>query len=272
MGGVRPAEGIDAFFSAPAGTFLSGRTWLYFCTDEKLFGQVHWGVPEVEDVARLLALWQVELQPETPPHASFVDASALAGMRSDWFELMNTELARNVAALPQKLERQAVVRPAGLVGAMVAGFFSVLPIPYTVQVFATPAEALTWLGRPELADELQRLADGARQEEPLLRGLREHFSTALADANLAGAARALGVSERTLQRRLQEAGTAFQTEVQRARVLAAEQLLDGSDLKLTAIAMQVGCASLQHFSTLFQRVNGMSPREWRERKKAGVVR
>jgi AraC-like DNA-binding protein len=263
---VRPAESIDAFFTAPAGTFLSGRTWLYFCTDEKLFGQVHWGVPEVHDMARLLALWQVELLPETPPHASFVDASALGGMRKEWFELMDAELARNLAPLAKKLERQAVVRPSGMVGAMVAGFFSVLPIPYPARVFETTGEALAWLGRPELAAELARLSDGARQEEPLLRGLREHLAGDVVHANLGHAAHALGVSERTLQRRLQEAGTAFQTELQRARVLAAEQLLDGSDLKLTAIALQVGFNSLQHFSTLFERVNGMSPRQWRARK------
>jgi AraC-like DNA-binding protein len=264
---VRPAEGIDEFFAAPAGTFLSGRNWLYLCVDEKLFGQIHWGVPDVDDVARLLALWDVELRPEVLPHASFVDTSALEGMRSDWFELMRSELQRNWQGLTTKIERQAVVRPSGLVGAMVAGFFDVLTPPYEVKVFERADAALEWLGRPELADELRRLADDTKREEPLLRALREHLAGSLGDAALPKAARALGVSERTLQRRLQEAGTAFQTEVQRARVHAAEQLLTDPELKLTAIALEVGCASLQHFSTLFQRVNGLSPRQWRERRR-----
>jgi AraC-like DNA-binding protein len=134
-------------------------------------------------------------------------------------------------------------------------------------VYERADAALEWLGRPELGDELRRLADDAKREDPLVRALREHLAATLGDAALPKAARALGVSERTLQRRLQEAGTAFQTELQRARVHAAETLLADPEMKLTAIALEVGCASLQHFSTLFQRVNGVSPRQWRERRR-----
>jgi AraC-like DNA-binding protein len=78
------------------------------------------------------------------------------------------------------------------------------------------------------------------------------------------AARALGLSDRTLQRRLREAGTSFQDELNGARIRAAQRLLLDSDMPITQIALEVGCASPQHFSTLFRRLAGASPSAWRD--------
>lgn len=47
------------------------------------------------------------------------------------------------------------------------------------------------------------------------------------------------------------------------RVERAKALLRTSDLALTEIAAMVGCASHSHFSVLFHRVAGMTPREFR---------
>jgi AraC-like DNA-binding protein len=265
---MRPADGVDAFFAAPAGTFMSGRNWLYLCTDERLFGQIYWGRPEAEDVELLTALWQAELRSETAPHVSYVDASGLSGMDPGWFELMHAELERNRAALSQKITRQALVRPAGLPGALVAGFYEVLKPSYEVQVFTGAAEALGWLERSELYDELLALAQRTRGDEPLLAQLRRHLADTLVGATLARAARDAGLSERTLQRRLRDAGTSFQTELQTARVNAAKTLMTETDAKLTAIALEVGCASLQHFTGLFRQLTGVAPSDWRARRVA----
>jgi len=77
--------------------------------------------------------------------------------------------------------------------------------------------------------------------------------------------RAIGVSPRSLQHQLRQAGTSFRQEVNAARVRAAQQLLQASDTKLTSIAIEVGCASLQHFSTLFRKQTGLAPSAWRAR-------
>jgi len=42
-------------------------------------------------------------------------------------------------------------------------------------------------------------------------------------------------------------------------------LLADTDHKITSIAFEVGCASLQHFSTLFRKATGVAPSEWRAR-------
>ncbi|HEX8950625.1 MAG TPA: helix-turn-helix transcriptional regulator [Polyangia bacterium] len=262
---MRPADGVDAFFAAPAGTFVAGRSWIYACTDAQLFAQIYHGVPDAADVEPLLALWQVELRDETPRHASYVDASGLTGMDPGWFELMRCELERNRAALSAKIARQALVRPAGLPGALVAGFYDVLTPSYPVQVFASAAEALGWLGRSELADAIGRLVPRTGCE-PLVEQLRRHLAGALVGATLATAARDARVSARTLQRRLREAGTSFQTELQTARVNAAKTLMTDTDAKLTTIALEVGCASLQHFSGLFRQLTGAAPSDWRARR------
>ena len=82
-------------------------------------------------------------------------------------------------------------------------------------------------------------------------------------ASLARAAKSLGRAARSLQRDLTSDGTSFQAELDAARTRLAQRLLVESDSSLTEIAYDVGCASPQHFSTLFKRVTGQSPSAFR---------
>jgi hypothetical protein len=61
--------------------------------------------------------------------------------------------------------------------------------------------------------------------------------------------------------------TTFQRELDAARVRVAMRILVERDAPLTEIAYDVGCASPQHFSTLFRRVIGTSPSAWRGRQR-----
>ena len=267
MAPMRPADGIEAFLRAPEGTFVSGRNWLYGCADARFFAQIYWGTPELDDIERLLAAWVVERRPRAPRHVSLVDARRLQATPSDAFAVFARDVSSGQGALGSKLERQALVRPQGVVGAVVTGFYGTFPHAYPVQVFDQLDAALGWLGRPELAPVLAQLGERAQGEDPMVRALRQHLGGTLRSATLPAAARALGVSERTLQRRLREAGTTWKDELQAARVRAAESLLLDGERKLTAIAAEVGCASLQSFSGLFRRLTGVSPSQWRARRK-----
>ncbi len=86
------------------------------------------------------------------------------------------------------------------------------------------------------------------------------------------AARGLANATRTLQRRLAEASTSFAEEVQRARVRAAQRLLVDTDAAITTIAIDVGCSSPQHLSTLFKKYVGETPSAWRTRVREGRAR
>ena len=55
----------------------------------------------------------------------------------------------------------------------------------------------------------------------------------------------------------------------RVRWLGHAALLLESDAKLTSVAVEVGCASLQHFSSLFRKLTGESPSAWRARHRQG---
>ena len=241
-----------------AQTFLAGQNWLYFCADERLFGQIYWGRPSGLDIERLFALWQVELSPATPPHSSYIDCRRLDTVSAEHFQAMATELTKNRALLGTKVQRQAIVRPPGLAGAVVAGIASVLPLPYPLQVFAEPKPALEWLSAPSLETELERLVLEVNGDDALVRALRHHLGSNL-EATLASASVELAVSTRTLQRRLLDIGSSFRSELQSARIERAQELLANSDNPITNIALSVGCGSAQRFSEFFRRATNTTP-------------
>jgi len=97
----------------------------------------------------------------------------------------------------------------------------------------------------------------------LLFRLRAHLDEGLHGASIERAARELGLSTRSLQRRLRESGATFKSELDAARIRRAERLLSEPEAKITAVAHEVGCASSQSFSALFKRLTGETPSEWR---------
>ncbi len=100
-----------------------------------------------------------------------------------------------------------------------------------------------------------------RRDHDLVTALRtQHTHDALPDA-----AKALGVAPRTLQRALHGAGTCFRAVVEEARIAEACRLLDHTDLKVEAVAREVGFQSLSGFVRSFRSVCGQTPSERRVR-------
>jgi AraC-like DNA-binding protein len=118
-----------------------------------------------------------------------------------------------------------------------------------------------------MAAALSELYAQARRAPPFVDALRSHLDGHLGGISVSGAAGALGMSERTLQRKLGEVGTTFQDEMAEARIRAAKRMLLDGDAPLTAIAFDVGCASLQHFSALFRKRTGQSPSDFRRQSR-----
>ena len=78
-------------------------------------------------------------------------------------------------------------------------------------------------------------------------------------------ARRLGMSERTLHRRLADDGANFQTLVTEARRDAAESLLLSSGHSLADVAFLTGFGDQTAFSRAFKRWTGLTPAEYRRR-------
>jgi AraC-like DNA-binding protein len=259
---------LDGFARAPVGRYFAGATFAHFCATPVLWGVVLWGRPQSDDMAALVRSLELELADTAEMHLSIVDARRLDGVDVTAFSMLDSYVRGNQDALSRKVARLALLRPDGMTGAVVAGFFDVLPRPYPVELFASPEEAAPWLELElDALNVLGSVYAAASGAPPVVTAIRTVLDQQLTNINIATAARAMGMSERTLQRRLRGADTSFLDELNRARIRAAQKLLLDSDEPVTTIALEVGCATPQHFSTLFRKLTGMTPSGWRKEQR-----
>jgi AraC-like DNA-binding protein len=87
-------------------------------------------------------------------------------------------------------------------------------------------------------------------------------------ATLPRAARLLGMSRRTLQRRLEEEGTSFQRLVDQAREELARSYVADASISLTRIASALGYADERPFLRAFRRWTGLTPTAYRHKRNA----
>jgi AraC-like DNA-binding protein len=267
---VRAASDSDDYASDPEGAYLALPRALVFCARRTLWGFALWGRPTEPDLRRIVPMLALELADGVAPHASLIDVRRLEASDPRAFAVLSKYLRANWDVFRTRVTRLALVRPPGLLGATVAGFYQVEGAPYPVRVFDDLAAAASWLRAADLARTLDAAVVAASDLAPVLLEVRRWLDGHLDDASLGRAAKAVSRAPRSLQRDLGTAGTTFQREVDAARIRLAKRLLVESDSAITEIAYDVGCASPQHFSTLFRRVTGQVPSAWRTRR--GMVR
>lgn len=102
--------------------------------------------------------------------------------------------------------------------------------------------------------------------DPAVRAAMAFTRGRLAEADLAGASGAAGVSARTLRRRFQaETGMSWEAWRGRARLLAAVAQLSGTRRPVGVIAAEVGFESQSAFAKALRRLTGKTPRDFRRR-------
>ncbi|KPK54672.1 MAG: hypothetical protein AMJ59_24640 [Gammaproteobacteria bacterium SG8_31] len=122
---------------------------------------------------------------------------------------------------------------------------------------------------PELHRHLEKEAERLHAGQPMdlaeqLRGLlRGALATRRADAN--AIASQLGLHERTLNRRLHQAGTSFRRELKAVRFQVARELLANTKLPLARIAAALNYADTSAFIRAFRQWSGIPPAAWRRR-------
>jgi AraC-like DNA-binding protein len=87
---------------------------------------------------------------------------------------------------------------------------------------------------------------------------------------IAQVAKSLGMSARTLQRRLGELGTTYQDVLDDVRRQSARRLLANTDLAAGEIAFLLGFEEVNSFMRVFRDWEGTTPAKWRAR--AGLRR
>ncbi|MFN3340993.1 MAG: helix-turn-helix transcriptional regulator, partial [Dietzia sp.] len=111
----------------------------------------------------------------------------------------------------------------------------------------------------------RRLRTGITQQVRVILTQRVAFGVGMEDV-----AAALGVSVRTLRRRLAEEGTGFQQLLDEVRQSLAEEMLSTGMLRVEDIALRLGYAEASSFIHAFKRWTGTLPSRHVTRAATGV--
>ena len=214
------------------------------------------------EVTRVVVEWTVA--PLEPPPLAYA------------FELtFCTRLARLGTRLPVRPRRVTCPHPLEPADAFTA-YFGVAPevAPETAIEFAAADAAAPFLTaragmwsffEPELRRRLGELAAGAGAGERVRSALLELLPSGL--ASVQAVAKKLGVSARTLQRRLQDEGTSFQRVLDRTREELARHYL-GTEMAAAEISFLLGYEDPNSFVRAFHEWAGVTPEQLRNQLRA----
>ena len=145
------------------------------------------------------------------------------------------------------------------------------PVVFGCAVSALIIEPASWrLGLrradPTLQELLRTLASGLELGDvgsDLEAVLRARLRILLPDGcpSAAAVARSVGLTERTMQRQLKQAGTSFTRVLDNFREAEAERLL-ARDTPLTEVALRLGFSDQTSWNRAFRRWKGTSPLQW----------
>lgn len=105
---------------------------------------------------------------------------------------------------------------------------------------------------------------GLACSKPSLANSVEEIIARAPTKNQSEVAKELGMSARTLSRRLSDADTSFFQVVEGYREAVSKNMLRDSDFQLTEIAFVLGYSDLSTFSTAFRRWTGRTPSDYRK--------
>lgn len=116
-----------------------------------------------------------------------------------------------------------------------------------------------------LQERANRLLEGVSQGSGIAARITSLLATQLTNRvpDKARIAAQIGMSERTLQRRLREEGTSFQEILDKTRHYLARELLRNTGLSLNEVALQLGFAEPSAFFRAFKKWEGCTPGQYR---------
>src|SRR5437868_6713206 len=194
---------------------------------------IEFALAELVHFTRLLASVPVEVVEVTFPHAPPADESGY----------------RNLFRCPLAWNRE---RAALFIDRTLFELRQSRADPYLLAYFDRQADGL--------------LAKRASDKDTSAR-VRRLLVEALADGPPSAdlVAKRLGVSPRSLRRRLADEGTSFHTLVEDTRNALAQQYLSDPKLTISEIAFMVGFSALSPFQRAFRRWTNLTPGEYRHR-------
>lgn len=237
---------------------------MYWQDGTRALGTVMWGNPLEADIEQMVPFFEIGATPLYRGHSSFVDGRRLESIDVLAFSKLLAYVTRRRNVWGPNIGRQAVLHPSGFIGVMVAGALHVARPPYPFKTFEDDVDAFAWSGVPRLRAAYRAQVEAVCAVPEIVRAVRDALREGgrLKSAEIA---ERLNVSERTLQRRLEEAGTSLRAEQELHVSRYVEQLLAGTDLTLDAIAAMSGFHSASHLARRFKQTHGQTPGDWRAR-------
>lgn len=118
---------------------------------------------------------------------------------------------------------------------------------------------------PAATERMHEPEFGLDGSPPVVRKIAHCYAAAAADTTLPAAAKKLGMSTRTLQRRLREAGYEFRAITGDVRNRMAAWWLTETDCSIAEIGFLCGYSDQAHFTRDFKHRNGPTPHAYRKR-------
>jgi len=244
-----------------SGYCIGSRSFGFGVTTSELVVTMAWGCIDEREARALGTAWQGTFA--GPTRDTLVDVTHLAASDGPAFAALRDVLEPSREQRARVVRRQALIARDDFAAAFVHGYLAMFPPPYELRTFVAMDAALRWLGHQHVANEVAEI-DALRHD--LLARLRGWLDqTNLESASMELAVGDLGVTLRTMQRRLADASTRFAEELARAQVARAQRLMRDQTRKLSDIALEVGCGTPSSFSDLFRRITGETPSQWRRR-------
>ena len=258
---------LSAFFGPPARRIVVHRSFAYWQAERRVFGTMIWGRPDEADVDEMCAAHEVGADPLFAGHTSLVDLRAVEAADLLAFERLLTYLKKRRDAWSPNVAHQAVLHRGGFAHATVAGMFQFLNPGHPVSFTDDPVAAYDAVGASEERPALEALRATLLGAPDVVRRTQTAFDTLPPRSDFTAVARLVGMSVRSLQRRLAEVGSSLRLERQKRMLRASERLLEGTELDLDAIAALVGASSASQLVRLFREHRGTTPGALRKRQR-----
>jgi AraC-like DNA-binding protein len=251
------AKGLDQGYCAQ-------RTWLYAVLSTEVHAYAIWGVPDEDDLQGLLNLWDSSFD-TMPQHAILADLRGLEVVNPRAFMIFADYFRTRALQLRAMVRDSCVLVSASLAGTVAAGFFGIMPAPFPVSTTMELEQARSRLGiAPADLVAYEQVRSSVQGSNNVAASVRSILEEDLLAPQALGVAKRLGLSERSMQRKLSDLGTSFSEELGVARIERAKTLLEQTGDSITQIAFAVGFSSLEQFSRSFRARIGSTPSAYRD--------
>ena len=272
-----PTYDREEFVASPIGRCIVRPTFATWCAAPDLHGSILWGALDERSVREMMSLGAFIHHRDIAPcrrgltdlrDIEHADANVLLGFAS---------AARDqVTDWATGLERQVLIVPTGLGGMMMSGALPLAGVEHPLRIAHDLATAFAFVDHPGAQAAhaaATAIVTATRGRAALVGRVRAQLHSDLSGATIERCAVGLGMSRRTLQRELQGLDTSFSDELRRVRIATAEALLVHTDLKIDAIALQVGFGTASRMSAVLRREMNLTASELRaERRTKAAAR